>query len=449
MENLYSLSATKISNLLSTKKISLSDYLTSITRRISSIEKNVLAWQYYDEDFFLSKGRDLEKIFNHNKTNKNLAGIPIGIKDVFNSDDMPTEMGSPIWRGFTPGNNARALDDIIYAGGIIMGKTVTAEFAVHHPGKTLNPYNARHMPGTSSSGSAAAVASGMTPIALGTQTAGSTTRPSSYCGVYGYKPSFGLVPRTGILKTLDTLDHVTVFSREVSDTELMLDTIRVKGRNHPFIYKNIDSVKYHNFESLPLKVAFVKTYVWENLHTYMKEEILSFANKLDNLDSVFVDNIELPSLINETHFNHDLVYSKALSYYFSDEYENHYDDLSESFKEMVEYGRTISIDKYKNALIHQNEVQSEMDKFFDDYDVILSMSTIGEAPLLEEKEVDDAALIWTYAHTPSINIPIASGPNNLPLSIQLVSKRYNDYKLLSFVKMLEDKLLIPKVEVVA
>jgi Asp-tRNA(Asn)/Glu-tRNA(Gln) amidotransferase A subunit family amidase len=448
LENLYSLSATKISNLLSSKKISLSDYLNSITRRISSIEKNVLAWQYYDEDFFLSKGRDLENFFNPYKTNKNLAGIPIGIKDVFNSADMPTEMGSPIWRGFTPGNNARVLDDIIYAGGIIMGKTVTAEFAVHHPGKTLNPHNARHMPGTSSSGSAAAVASGMTPIALGTQTAGSTTRPSSYCGVYGYKPSFGLVPRTGILKTLDTLDHVTIFSREINDTRLMLDTIRVKGRNHPYIFKNIDNVNQNNAISFPLKIAFVKTHVWKNLQSYMKEEILSFANKLSNLDSLIVNDVSLPSLINETHINHDLVYSKALSYYFSDEYENHYDDLSESFKEMVEYGRTISIEKYQNALIHQNKVHSAMDKFFDDYDIILSMSTAGEAPLLNEKEVDDAALIWTYAHTPSINIPIAFGPNNLPLSIQLVAKKYNDYKLLNFVEALQNLKIIPQIKVV-
>lgn len=448
MKDLYLLSATEISELLAAKKIKIQEYFESLIERVRLKEPDVRSWEYFDEELFAAKGVQADNSFFTNAQNRKLTGIPIGIKDIFNTSDMPTCMGSEIWKGFTPGNNARVVDDIIYDGGIIMGKTVTAEFAVHHPGKTLNPHNAYHMPGTSSSGSAAAVASGMTPIALGTQTAGSTTRPSSYCGTYGFKPSFGLIPRTGILKTLDTLDHVTIFSREVNDTRLMLDTIRVKGRNHPYIFKNIDNVNQNNAISLPLKIAFVKTHVWKNLQSYMKEEILSFANKLNNLDSLIVNDVSLPSLINETHINHDLVYSKALSYYFSAEYENNGDQLSESFKEMVEYGRTISIEKYQNALIHQNKVHSAMDKFFDDYDIILSMSTVGEAPLLNEKEVDDAALIWTYAHTPSINIPIAFGPNNLPLSIQLVSKKYNDYKLLNFVETLQNLQIIPKIKVV-
>lgn len=448
MKDLYLLSASEISNLLKTQKITVTDYFVSLVNRIKNKEHNILAWEYFDEELFMAKGHKSDKSFL-NSQNKCLAGIPIGVKDIFNTIDMPTEMGSPIWKGFTPGNNARVVDDIVYDGGISMGKTVTAEFAVHHPGKTRNPHNPNHMPGTSSSGSAAAVASGMVPIALGTQTAGSTTRPASYCGIYGFKPSFGIIPRTGILKTLDTLDHVTIFSRVISDTKLLLDTIRVKGKNHPFIYKNIDC-KQHSVNDLSaIKVAFVKTHVWSNAHDYMKDKILSFAKKIESIDSVIVDEVELHPVLKDTHYNHDLVYSKALSYYFSDEYDNHYEKLSNSFKKMIEYGRTISIESYQKALVHQNNSQKEMNHFFNEYDFIISMSTVGEAPHLREfTEVPDAALIWTYVHTPSINIPISFGPNKLPVSVQIVSKRYNDYKLLSFIKLLEDNLLIPKIKVI-
>ena len=372
MKDLYLLSATEISNLLKTQKITVTDYFVSLVNRVKNKEHNILAWEYFDEELFMAKGHESDKSFL-NRQNKCLAGIPIGIKDIFNTIDMPTEMGSSIWKGFTPGNNARVVDDIVYDGGISMGKTVTAEFAVHHPGKTRNPHNPNHMPGTSSSGSAAAVASGMVPIALGTQTAGSTTRPASYCGIYGFKPSFGIIPRTGILKTLDTLDHVTIFSRAISDTKLLLDTIRVKGKNHPFIYKNIDC-KQHSVNDLStIKVAFVKTHVWSNAHDYMKDKILSFAKKIESIDSVIVDEVELHPVLKDTHYNHDLVYSKALSYYFSDEYDNHYEKLSNSFKKMVEYGRTISRESYQKALVHQNNSQKEMNHFFNDYDFILSM----------------------------------------------------------------------------
>lgn len=449
MKDLYLCSATKISNLLATGKITVDEYAKSLAERTRLKESTTKAWEYYDEELFIDKAQNMVNSMSSERSEKKLSGIPLGIKDIFNTADMPTSMGSPIWKGFTPGNNARVVDDIIYEGGIIMGKTVTAEFAVHNPGSTLNPHNPNHIPGTSSSGSAAAVATGMVPLALGTQTAGSTTRPASYCGVYGYKPSFGIVPRTAILKTLDTLDHVTLFSREANDIKMLLDTVRVRGRNHPFVFENIDYAENKFSASRKIKIAFVKTYVWDNAKDYMQKIIEKFAKDLGGMDSIIIDEIELPVGLNDTHVNHDIVYSKALSYYFNDEYENHYDMLSESFKNMIEYGQKISKDEYFDSLKHQVEAQEEMDEFFNNYDIILSMSTVGEAPPLDEPvELPDAALIWTYVHTPSINIPISTGPNNLPVSIQLVSKRYDDYKLLNFVTLLEQNSIIPPVKVV-
>jgi len=449
LKDLYLLNATQISGLLAEKKIKIQDYFESLINRVKVKEPFVESWEYFDEELFASKGEKIAKIFSKSNQNKKLIGIPVGIKDVFNTADMPTCMGSKIWEGFTPGNNARVVDDIIYDGGVVMGKTVTAEFAVHNPGKTLNPHNANHIPGTSSSGSAASVASGMVPLALGTQTAGSTSRPASYCGVYGFKPSFGIVPRTGILKTLDTLDHVTIFSRKSNDTKMLLDTIRVRGKNHPYVYKNIDMAKSDHQMPSKIRVAFIKTYVWGNAENYMQKLIENFVSDISSIDSIILDEIELPKELMDTHINHKLVYSKAIAYYFSDEYLNHYEKLSDSFKQMVEYGQTIKKEDYFDALKHQVRAQKAMDDFFANYDIVVSMSTVGEAPTIKNPdELDDAALIWTYAHTPSFNVPISIGPTNLPVSVQLVSKRYDDYKLLSFVEMLEQKLLIPEVKIV-
>ena len=165
---------------------------------------------------------------NNINPNLPLSFVPVGIKDIYNTERLPTEMGSSIYKNFFSGNDARVVTNLKREGCIIFCKTVTAEFAVHHPGPTKNAYSAKHICGTSSSGSAVAVSTGMLPFALGSQTAASTIRPAAYNGIYGYKPSFGVIPRTGILKTLDTLDHVTFFSRSSKDLKIIFDTLRVK-----------------------------------------------------------------------------------------------------------------------------------------------------------------------------------------------------------------------------
>ena len=163
--------------------------------------------------------------------------MPIGVKDIINTADFPTQMGSPLWNGFTPGNDARVVFNMKRAGGLVPGKTVTAEFAVHTLGKTINPWAPERTPGTSSSGSAVAVALGMVPAALGTQTAGSIVRPASFCGVWGMKPSFGLIPRTGMLKTTDSLDTVGFFAGHAADLQRLFDGLRVDGRDYPVSHR--------------------------------------------------------------------------------------------------------------------------------------------------------------------------------------------------------------------
>jgi Asp-tRNA(Asn)/Glu-tRNA(Gln) amidotransferase A subunit family amidase len=444
---IYKMSALKLVSLVKRKKLNPVEIAEAHISRVKALEPNVNAFKYFNSDILLNNAKIVNQQIENSNAEGLMLGVPVGVKDVFNTKEMPTCMGSPIWEGFTSGNNARVVDHFLYEGGVISGKTVTAEFAVHHPGPTVNPLNSHHIPGTSSSGSVAAVAAGMTTLALGTQTAGSTTRPSSYCGIYCLKPSFGVVPRTGILKTLDTLDHITMIARCVDDLKLFFDVSRVKGENHPFIHKTLD--KYNGISKKKIKIAFVKTDTWCYAHDYAQVALTQFAKKLDHIADVIVDEFETLPFLNNLHGDHLTIYEKALSYYFKDEYNQYKNKLSNVFKKMVENGQKVSAEVYRKTLQKQVDCIHHSDLFFKDYDFILSLSTAGEAPLVSDPvEPIDPALMWTYLHVPSVNLPVFRGPSDMPFGAQLVSGRYNDNMLLEFVKKLEDNGLLSQSAVV-
>ena len=397
---------------------------------IESGEPDIQAFESFDKDVVLNEIDECE--FG---ADGSLAGVPLAVKDVFNTKDYMTQMGSEIWKGFTPGNNARVIDHILWEGAFILGKTVTAEFAVHHPGKTKNPINSDHIIGTSSSGSAAAVSSGMSPLALGTQTAGSTIRPSSYSGIFGFKPTFGLIPRTGILKTLDTLDHVCLMAKTASDIFLALEASRVRGKNHPYVNQTLDK----EFEIKDkYNVAFIKTVTWDDANDYTQDAMENFVSEFSKERNIDLNEISLSDDLETIHENHNLIYEKALSYYFSDEIENHPNEISEIFHEMIERGKLTSASEYHSGLEKQVKHIKEFDELMKDYDFIITHSVSGEAP--EESmpsEPPDPCLIWTYLHAPSMNIPVFSGPNKLPFGLQLVSSRYNDNSLIEMASQIE------------
>jgi len=442
--NLNLLSATDAIKEIKAKHISAVELARSCAKQIERSEPEIKAWVCFDKENLIKQAQAIDDKIQQGIELSKLCGIPVGIKDIFNTADMPTCMGSPIWEGFTPGNDARAVEHIQWADGIIAGKTVTAEFAVHHPGPTVNPYNYDHSPGTSSGGSAAAVASNMVPLALGTQTAGSTIRPASYCGIYAMKPSFGLIPRTGILKTLDTLDHVTFFSRSVDDLHLMLGVLRVKGPNYPYVHKFVDAPSIIKKRDVhPWKVAFVKTPVWNRAETYAQDSIIHYVSKLDQQKGVILEEVELPEEFNSAHDVHELIYTKALSYYFNNEYENDKEKISETFCEMVEKGKQISAAQYMEGLEEQNKLTHQLDDFLKNYDIIITLSAAGDASRgLHTIDKKDSCLIWTLCYVPALNLPIFKSPNGLPFGAQIVSRRYRDYNLLNFARYLEEEGLL-------
>jgi Asp-tRNA(Asn)/Glu-tRNA(Gln) amidotransferase A subunit family amidase len=438
----YWLSATEAIRQIQSGELTSTELIKSCIRRINALEENTKAWEYFEEEAPMAVAQRIDELRLRGESVGALQGVPIGVKDIFNTEEGTTQMGSPYWKGFTAGNDARVVAALKRKGGILMGKTVTAEFAVHHPGPTVNPHNHSRSPGTSSSGSAAAVAVGMVPLALGTQTAGSTIRPASYCGVYGYKPSFGVVPRTGILKTIDTLDHVTFFARSVADIRLIFDLARVGGKNHPFVYEHLDQCQDGN--SPPQwRVAFVRGPKWHLAEDYAKAAIQGFSDLLRRENDIQVDEFELPPIYNRVHENHHKIYSKMLFYYFQEEVGDRPDIISDVFKEMVEKGRQFSKQDYFNGLAFQREFQAQVHRDLSGYDIILNLSTSGEAMVgLDTPDKPDNCLVWTFAHVPALSVPAFKSPSGLPFGAQLVAGKYADYKLLNFAQLLFDRKII-------
>ncbi len=441
---LFSIDATEAVRRINIKEIKVVDLVQSCLKRIEEVEPIVDAWTHLAPDNALSKARKLDEKLEEGSTLGPLVGIPIGIKDIFNTYDMPTQMGSPIWRNFTPGNDARVVHYLRMANAIILGKTVTAEFAVHTPGPTRNPHNPAYMAGTSSTGSAVAVAAEMVPLSIGTQTAGSTIRPASYTGIFGYKPSFGLLPRTAMLKTTDSLDTVGLFSRSVRDLRMLLNVMRVKGVDYPIQEKMFSDPK-RLMKSGPWRVGMVRGPKWDQAEAYARDSLSAFAGELDEAGDILVEEYQLPEAIKRVHEIHKIIYDRTLAYYFKEEFKQK-TLVSPTMYEIIRNGNEISLEEYKQARNEQNVISRQFDQFLVDkrIDVLLDLSTGGEALKgLDSVDRPDNCLIWTFCGVPAMNLPVFKGPNQMPFGAQIISRRYNDYLLLSFAEHLSDKGVIP------
>lgn len=412
--------------------------------RYEKLDPTYKAWVCFDKNVLFGGAERARARIAEDKPLRLLEGIPVGVKDIFNTAEFPTQMGSPLWHGFTPGNDARVVYYLKNAGGIIAGKTVTAEFAVHTLNDTVNPHDCAATPGTSSSGSAVAVALGMVPLAIGTQTAGSIVRPASFCGVYGCKPSFGLIPRTGVLKTTDSLDTIGFFVARPEDLRSVFDVIRVHGPNFPVSNRAlIDAARQCKPTDRQWNVAVVKTHTWEYAPDYAKQALYAFAAKAADISDVEIFEVDLPVEMEQCHAVHTTIYDKTLSYYFSEEYQRA-ELVSPVMNHLIRSGMGISVESYHEALIRQEELIQSMDRFFQGYDVIISLSTAGEAPMRNEMERPDPALMWTLTHLPVVSAPVCTSPAHQPFGIQIAARKYNDLLLFNFIDRLLVAGLIPE-----
>jgi Asp-tRNA(Asn)/Glu-tRNA(Gln) amidotransferase A subunit family amidase len=438
------LSIRDINIKMQSKELDPLDLVEESIARNAKLGSTYKPFRCFDEDVLRRQAEVTRSKLSDEQSLKPLECIPVGVKDIFNSCDYPTEMGSPLWKGFTPGNDARAVYNLKNNGAVVAGKTVTAEFAVHALNETLNPHNIELTPGTSSSGSAVSVALGIVPVSIGTQTAGSIIRPASFCGVYGCKPSFGLIPRTAMLKTTDSLDSVGFFSYFSEDLRSVFDACRVHGPNFPISYKALgDPSRQIKPKSRPWRVAFVRNDCWENTPEYAKTEMNAFVRRLSRFQDIQLLEVQLPTEMEAARDTHKTIYNKSLSYYFSKEYEKK-DFISSVMVGLLEDGQKITFQEYHSALAQQSSLINKIDGFMQDYDVMLSLSTSGQAPLRVQEELPDSALMWTLTHLPVVSAPVFQSPDGMPFGLQITARKYNDILLFNFVDFLREANLIPK-----
>ncbi|MGH7926495.1 MAG: amidase, partial [Candidatus Binatia bacterium] len=380
LTDLHLLSAAEAARLIREGALSSEELVEACLARIREVDAQVQAWTFLDQDYALAQAHAADQFRLSGQTIGPLHGVPVGIKDIFDTADMPTENGSVIYAGRTPSRDATAVARLRAAGAVIMGKTVTTEFAYLSPGKTRNPHNPEHTPGGSSSGSAAAVASGMVPLALGSQTNGSTIRPAAYCGVVGFKPTHGLISRHRVSPLSRTLDHVGLFARAVEDIALLAEQLVGYDEDDPDTRPTarIPFVRLVSEEPpLAPMLALVKTPMWERADDDTREGFAELAEHLAEQ----VEEVELFPSASEAWELHQAVMSAEMALSLEREYNAARDRLSEKLRKQIEQGQKVPAIDYQRALARIDPIhESFVELFQQRYDAILTPAAPGPAP---------------------------------------------------------------------
>ncbi len=429
-KNLANLSATQAAKALAQREIKAEDLLNDCLNQIGIREPEVHAWVSFAKIHAQTQARELDR----GPIQGILHGLPIGVKDLFDTHDLPTNYGSPIYGNNHPVCDAVSVSLMREAGAIVLGKTVTTEFASFKPGPTRNPRNLDHTPGGSSSGSAAAVADCMVPLATGSQTAASIIRPASYCGVVGYKPSYGKISIGGVKSLSVSLDTLGVFGRTVSDVAL---GVAAMSADH-------DLMNIAPLES-KIRIGICKTddFAHAQPETAAALSLAGFAAK--GFAKGGVGEIALPmdcAKLSETQTT-IMLFEMAKSFTF--EKLNHFDQISPTLKAIIERGDAITYDHYHDALLKAKLARAAIKQLFtDQVDILIAPSAPGEAPKTLEQTGDPIfSRGWTLLGLPCINLTVTTGPNGLPVGVTLVAGPGQDRLLLSAASALAQQLSDP------
>jgi len=410
--------------------------VTSCLDAIDATEPAICAWASIDREQALAQARTLDEIRRRGRPVGELHGVPVGIKDIFDTSDLPTERGSAIYAGRRPGADCAVVEKLREAGAVILGKTVTAEFAWRHPGATRNPHDSSRSPGGSSSGSAAAVAAGHVPLAIGSQTNGSTIRPASHCGVYGFKPSAGIVSRRGVFRTSPTLDQVGVFARDAGDVALLADVLGG--------YDAADAASYlaprpKMLAGYLAEVPIEPNFVWLELpyaDQYSTATQLGCDELLESLGAQ-VERIPAPASFADLLECHRTIYDYEVFRCLADEYANHRDLISDTARDRLETASMRTREEYDEALTALAAAKAWLQRFFYDYDAIIAPAALGEAPPMSDGTGDPVcSTIWTLCGLPCLSVPLLTGDGDLPIGVQLVAGHNEDDRLLRTTRWL-------------
>ena len=437
MTDIFSLSLEELAEKIKSGQLTSVEACQTYIERIKKFDKDVKAWAYFDRKVLLEKATEADEHRRAGKPTGSLHGVPIAVKDIIGTVDMPTECGTIIRKGKSYSQNAEIIDLLHASGAIVMGKTATSELAYLGPPATTNPHDKDRTPGGSSSGSAASVASFMAPASIGSQTGGSVIRPASYCGVVGYKPSYGLISRNGVLRTSFSLDQIGMFGRKVEDVAMLAKVLIKKDK--------YDAATIHysteNFLSetkkgpiFDPKFIFYKTDHWKIIDKKSRESFEYFIKS-------FKKNIEIfdtPSYFKDIHKYHQIIHETDLANNFSVYFKKFKKKLSKYMQDAISNGNKYTAKEYAEAIDFMKRSYESYEEVFEDYHGVLSPSSPGVAPKgLKSTGTAEFNKVWSYLGTPCISLPLLEGENNLPLGVQLIGNKYDDHRFLGIAKWLE------------
>jgi Asp-tRNA(Asn)/Glu-tRNA(Gln) amidotransferase A subunit family amidase len=425
MARLNELSATEIAGRIAAREITAEAVVSDCLARIAAREPVVHAFAHVDAELALQQARALDR----GPARGALHGVPIGIKDVIDTADQPTQMGSPIYHGNRPACDAACVALLRAAGAVILGKTVTCEFAGMTAGPTTNPHDPARTPGGSSSGSGAAVADFMLAAALGTQTGGSVLRPAAYCGVIGYKPTFGAFNRAGLKFAAESLDTIGLIARTIDDVALITSALLGGQPGGPAPL------------GAPPRIGLCRTPLWDTAEPETRHAVEDAAARLAQAGATLrevvlpEDFAGLKTAARETINNYERSKSMAA------EWASHRDQISPKLRRCIELGMDMPHTEYLNAIRLGESCRARLPAVFEGLDLLLAPCVKGEAPVGLDSTGDPGfQAIWTILHVPTMSLPTHRGPNGLPVGIQLVGPRYHDQRLFACARWVWERL---------
>ncbi|MTI43345.1 Asp-tRNA(Asn)/Glu-tRNA(Gln) amidotransferase A subunit family amidase [Roseibium hamelinense] len=420
-----SLSAIEAAQAIKAGQLSSENLVLACLEQISRTDPTIHAWAFLDPGAALEQARMLDRHQAMGHSLGRLHGVPVGIKDIIDTADMPTECGSPAFAGFQPTEDAEVVRNLKTAGAVIMGKTVTTEIAFLHPAATRNPHNQDRTPGGSSSGSAAAVAAYQIPLALGTQTNGSVIRPAAFCGVVGYKPTRGTISRAGVLQTSQTLDQIGGFARTVEDTGLLAAVVSGSALGTDRLGA---SPAIHD-----LKLAYLDMPFSNRLTEDSKRQ---FERLLDTLGPSCT-RIDAPAFIADLVVVQKVLHEYEINLHLGDVLRSKPGSISRTLKPVLERALQIDQQTYKQSFEAAASADAAFEELFSGYDALITPSTTGPAPPAENGTGDPIfCSVWTVGGLPAITLPLLTSSDGMPLGVQIISAKGSDRHLVSCARSL-------------
>ena len=438
-ESFFQLTACDAADRLASGAITSRELVESCLERIAVSDPEIEAWAFLDPDHVRQQALAADRHREAGGPLGGLHGLPIGVKDIIDVEGMPCENGTRLDAGRRPKRDSHIASMLRAAGAVIVGKTVTTELAFYHPGKTRNPRDREHTPGGSSSGSAAAVADGMVPLAIGSQTNGSMIRPASFCGVVGFKPTYGTISRSGVLALAPALDTIGVFARAVQDCALLVDALggfdAADEAMRPAPRQRLLETCLSEPPVDP-KIAFVKSPAWKLSEPPTQEGFVELTEAFAGC----CEEVQLPDIFLRAADWHRMLMTAEMARHLRAYEFKGGDHLSEVMRATLKDGRAVSAVDYQEARDAQDVLNGGLEAVFDRYDAIITPAAAGEAPKGLRSTGDPSfATLWTYCGLPALSLPLMEGPNGLPVGVQVVGRRGDDARVLRTARWIAER----------